>query len=62
MNAAYGSDPLLVLEIQPIGNFPTTKPPNTETPWHVSVGFYSDEHAREFKALVNKYRKFEKLW
>ena len=59
MNAAYGTDPLLVLEIQPIGIFPTTKPPNSETPWHISVGFYSDEHAREFKALVDKYRKFE---
>ena len=59
MNAAYGSDPLLVLEIQPLGKFPTTKPPNTETPWHISVGFYSDEYAREFKALVNKYRNFE---
>ena len=59
MNAAYGTDPLLVLEIQPIGNFPTTKPPNSEIPWHISVAFYSDENKREFKALVDKYRKFE---
>ena len=59
MNAAYGAEPLLVLEIIPLGNFPTTKPPNTETPWHVSVGFYDRAYAREFKALVNKYRNFE---
>ena len=60
MNAAYGSDPLLVLEVQPLGgNFPTTKPPNSETPWHISVDFYNRGNARELKALVNKYRQFE---
>ena len=59
MNAAYDSEPLLVLEIQPLGDFPTVKPPNSETPWHVSVGFYSRAYAREFNALVDKYREFE---
>ena len=59
MNAAYGADPLLVLEVQPLGNFPTTKPPNTETPWHISVAFYDRRQRREFDALVGKYRKFE---
>ena len=59
MNAAYGTEPLLVLEIQPLGNFPTTKPPNSETPWHISVGFYSHAYAREFNTLVDKYREFE---
>ena len=60
MNSDYGSDPLLVLEVKPLGNnFPTTKPPNSETPWHISVDFYNRENADELKALVNKYRKFE---
>ena len=59
MDSEFNEQPLLVLEIQPVGPFPTTKPPNSNTPWHVSVGFYDHAYAREFKQLVDKYRKFE---
>ena len=59
MNAAYGSDPLLVLEVQPLGNFPTTMPPNSETPWHISVAFYDRGQRRDFEKLVEKYRRSE---
>ena len=68
-NSDYGSDPLLVLEVKPHGphtphqsgrvqrgmQFPTTKPPNSETPWHITIDFSSRHNRREMQQLIDKY-------
>ena len=50
MNSDYGADPLLVLEGKPLKQrgmqFPTTKPPNSETPWHITIDFSNSGNRR----------------
>jgi len=70
-NSDYGADPLLVLEVKPHGirepngsgyrrqrgmmQFPTTKPPNSETPWHITIDFYNRWNRRDMDRLIEKY-------
>ena len=54
-NNAFPDNPLLVLEVVPLEELPTTKPPNSETPWHISVAFYNPALAREFQVITDRY-------
>ena len=51
----WSDNPLLVLEVKPLEEIPTTKPPNSQTPWHITVGFYDSYKAQEFRNIVEKY-------
>jgi len=55
----WPGNPLLILEIRPLQELPTTKPPNSETPWHITVGFYEPSRDRAFKKIVEKYIDWE---
>ena len=70
----YGSDPLLVLEVKPHGphvktgqsgyrqrgmQFPTTKPPNSETPWHITIDFSNRWNRRDMQRLIERYSTFQ---
>ena len=63
MNSDYGGDPLLVLEVKPLKGrgiqFPTTKPPNSETPWHITVDFSNRYNRRGMKRLIERYSTFK---
>ncbi len=38
-NGPWHSQPLFALEVIPLQKLPTTQPPNTATPYHISVAF-----------------------
>ena len=63
MNSDYGADPLLVLEVKPLKQrgmqFPTTKPPNSETPWHITIDFSNSGNRRDMQRLIAKYSTFK---
>jgi len=40
----YPDEPLLAIVVDPLQDLPTTRPPDNETPWHVSIGFYSTKY------------------
>ena len=40
----YPDEPLLAIVIDPLQDLPTIRPPDSETPWHVSIGFYSTKY------------------
>ena len=46
-NNTYANDPLYVIEMHPLQKLPTSKPPNSETPYHISVAFF-DPKKRKF--------------
>ena len=54
----YPDTPLFVLEVVPLEPLPTIKPPNSETPWHISVAFYNPQLARDFNVLIDRYAHF----
>ena len=40
----YPDEPLLAIIIDPLDDLPTNRPAHSETPWHVSIGFYSTKY------------------
>ena len=66
MNSDYGADPLLVLEVKPLKQrgiqFPTTQPPNSETPWHITVDFSDSRNSakmRRMRRLIETYSTYK---
>ena len=37
----WPDEPLLAITVDPLDDMPTNRPAHSETPWHVSIGFYS---------------------
>ena len=54
---AYPEQPLFALEVTPLQRLPTNQPPNTATPYHISIAFFDPAKRREFAALEARYRK-----
>jgi hypothetical protein len=50
--------PLLMLEVDPLQELPTTKPPDSATPWHISVAFYNPQRKQSFKAIERRYTQW----
>ena len=42
--ATHPDEPLLAIVVDPLQDLPTNRPAHTETPWHVSIGFYSTKY------------------
>ena len=40
----YPDEPLLAIIIDPLDDLPTNRPAHSETPWHISLGFYSTKY------------------
>ncbi len=40
----YPDEPLLAIIVDPLDDLPTNRPAHTETPWHISIGFYSTKY------------------
>ena len=53
----YPEQPLFALEVTPLQRLPTNQPPNTATPYHISIAFSDPAKRREFTALEARYRK-----
>ena len=51
----YASQPLFALEVKPLQRLPTTQPPNTATPYHVSVAFWDKKQREDFAALQQRF-------
>ena len=50
--------PLFALEVIPQQRLPTSQPPNTATPYHISISFYDPAQRRDFTALEARYSKW----
>ena len=51
----FASQPLFALEVKPLQKLPTTQPPNTATPYHVSVAFWDRVQREDFAALQQRF-------
>ena len=40
----WPDEPLLAITVDPLDDMPTNRPAHSETPWHVSIGFYSTKY------------------
>ena len=40
----YPDEPLLAIVVEPLQDMPTTRPAHSETPYHISIGFYSTKY------------------
>ena len=40
----HPDEPLLAIIVDPLDDLPTNRPAHTETPWHVTIGFYSTKY------------------
>ena len=58
-NNRWPDNPLLILEVRPLQELPTIKPTDSQTPWHISVGFYAPDRAKAFQNIVEKYMDWE---
>ena len=47
-----------MLEVDPLQELPTTKPPDSATPWHISVAFYNPQRKQSFKAIERRYTQW----
>ena len=56
-NYTYANEPLYVIEVHPLQKLPTSKPPNSETPYHISVAFWDPKKRKMFEELERKYSK-----
>ena len=57
-NSGYPEYPLLAIQVKPVQGqyFPTRRPTNVWSPWHVSICFKSDPHTiHDIAYLVNKF-------
>ena len=54
-NYTYANEPLYVIEVHPLQKLPTSKPPNSETPYHISVAFWDPQKRKLFEELERKY-------
>ena len=54
-NYTYANEPLYVIEVRPLQKLPTSKPPNSETPYHISVAFWDPQKRKLFEELERKY-------
>ena len=54
-NYTYANEPLYVIEVHPLQKLPTSKPPNSETPYHISVAFWDPKKRKMFEELERKY-------
>ena len=51
----YPEPPLFALKVTPLQRLATIQPPNSETPYHISVAFFDPAERRSFTALEQKY-------
>ena len=51
----WADQPLYVIEVHPLQKLPTSKPPNSETPYHISVAFWDPQKRKLFEELERKY-------
>ena len=58
-NYTYANEPLYVIEVHPLQKLPTSKPPNSETPYHISVAFWDPKKRKMFEELERKYSRSE---
>ena len=56
-NNAWSTQPLFALEVTPQQRLPTIQPPNTATPYHISVAFYDPAKRRAFDTLQQRYSR-----
>ena len=40
----WPDEPLLAITVDPLDDMPTNRPAHSETPWHISLGFYSTKY------------------
>ena len=40
----WPNEPLLAVVVEPLQDMPTTRPAHSETPYHISIGFYSTKY------------------
>ena len=57
----YAERPLLVLEIRPLQQMPTTRPPGNKTPWHVSIAFYDPDRRKAFMTATRAYTDWREV-
>ena len=41
---SWPDEPLLAITVDPLDDMPTTRPAHDETPWHISIGFFSTRY------------------
>ena len=56
-NSNSANQPLFAIEVQPLQKLPTSKPPNSATPYHISVAFFDPNKRNMFDELERKYSK-----
>ena len=57
----YPDNPLFSLRVTPLSELPTTRAPNSDTPWHISIEFFDPAQRQAFTALEQKYSKTRNL-
>ena len=55
----YADNPLLAIAVKPLQELPTTSPPMSETPYHVSIAFHEKHLAKLLKSIHTKYAKWK---
>ena len=54
-NNTYPENPLYFLTVTPLQKLPTTQPPNSSTPWHISVSFYDKARRADSEKLEQQF-------
>ena len=61
-STGYADNPLFAIVVKPLQKLPTTKPPGSETPYHISIAFHEPHVAKLLKAIHSEYAKWKTVF